>query len=107
MDFAAWEQAGATGWSWEEVLPYYKKSEKQQTHHDDMHGENGPLFVEDVRDKRTVHDVYLDAMESIGIPRNADFNGKAQAGAGYYQYTQHNGRRWSASTAYLSLAKKS
>ena len=106
MDFAAWEQAGATGWSWEEVLPYYKKSETQQTHHDEMHGEKGPLFVEDVRDKRAVHDVYLDAMESIGIPRNADFNGKDQAGAGYYQYTQHNGRRWSASTAYLSPAKK-
>ena len=106
LDFAAWEQAGATGWSWEEVLPYFKKSEKQQTHHDDMHGEGGPLFVEDVRDKRPVHEVYLDAMESVGMPRNADFNGKDQAGAGYYQFTQHNGRRWSASTAYLSPVKQ-
>ena len=106
MDFAAWEQAGAKGWSWEEVLPYYKKSETQQTLKDEMHGVNGPLYVEDVRDKRPVHEVYLDAMESIGIPRNPDFNGKDQAGGGYYQFTQHNGRRWSTSTAYLSPAKK-
>ena len=106
MDFAAWEQAGAKGWSWEEVLPYYKKAETQQTHKDELHGDNGPLYVEDVRDKRPVHEVYLDAMESIGIPRNPDFNGKDQAGGGYYQFTQHNGRRWSTSTAYLSPAKK-
>ena len=106
LDFTAWEQAGAKGWSWEEVLPYFKKSEKQQTHHDELHGESGPLFVEDVRDKRPVHDVYLDAMESVGIPRNQDFNGKDQAGAGYFQFTQHNGRRWSTSTAYLNPAKK-
>ena len=106
LDFAAWEQAGAKGWSWEEVLPYYKKAEAQQTHKDDLHGDDGPLYVEDVRDKRPIHDIYLDAMESIGIPRNPDFNGKDQAGGGYYQFTQHNGRRWSTSTAYLSSAKK-
>ena len=100
-DFNDWAQAGAVGWSWSDVLPYFVKAEKQQTHRDELHGRDGPVYVEDVRDKRQIHDVFLDAMQAAGIPPNADFNGKDQAGCGYYQFTQHNGRRWSTATAYL------
>ncbi|MEM7097493.1 MAG: FAD-dependent oxidoreductase [Pseudomonadota bacterium] len=104
-DFADWAQAGAIGWSWDEVLPYFKKAERQQTFHDDLHGTEGPLHVQDVRDKRPIHDVFLDAMQEMGIPANPDFNGSDQAGCGYYQFTQHNGRRWSTATAYLDPAR--
>lgn len=106
MDFAAWEQAGAKGWSWEEVLPYFKKAEKQKTHHDEMHGVEGPLHVQDVRDRRSVHETFLNAMEERGIPRTKDFNGQLQEGCGYYQFTQNNGRRWSTASAYLGPAKQ-
>ena len=104
-DFADWTQAGAVGWSWEEVLPYFRKAEIQQTHHDEFHGTDGPLHVQDVRDKRPIHDVFLDGMQQAGIPLNPDFNGASQAGCGYYQFTQRNGRRWSTATAYLAPAR--
>ena len=105
MDFAAWEQAGAKGWSWEDVLPYYKKAERQQVHDDDLHGADGPLHVQEVRDKRPMDDVFLNAMNEAGIPSNADFNGVDQTGCGYYQFTQNNGRRWSTASAYLTPAR--
>ena len=105
-DFADWTQAGAIGWSWEEVLPYFRKAETQQTHLDEYHGADGPLHVQDVRDKRPIHDVFLSAMQASGIPANPDFNGEAQAGCGYYQFTQHKGRRWSTATAYLDPARQ-
>ena len=105
-DFADWTQAGAVGWSWEEVLPYFRKAEQQQIHKDDLHGTDGPLHVQDVRDKRPIHDVFLDAMQAAGIPANPDFNGQQQDGCGYYQFTQHNGRRWSTATAYLDPVRK-
>ena len=105
VDFAAWEQAGAKGWSWEDVLPYFVKAERQQTFDDDLHGSEGPLHVQDVIDKRPIHETFLDAMEEQGVPRNADFNGIDQAGCGYYQFTQKNGRRWSAASAYLNPAR--
>ena len=105
VDFAAWEQAGAKGWSWEDVLPYFVKAERQQTFGDDLHGSEGPLHVQDVIDKRPIHETFLDAMEEQGVPRNADFNGIDQAGCGYYQFTQKNGRRWSAASAYLNPAR--
>ena len=105
VDFAAWEQAGAKGWSWEDVLPYYKKAERQQIHDDEMHGSDGPLHVQEVRDKRPMDDVFLNAMNQAGIPSNPDFNGVDQAGCGYYQFTQNNGRRWSTASAYLTPAR--
>lgn len=104
-DFSDWSQAGAIGWDWEGVLPYFVKSERQQTHRNELHGNDGPLYVEDVRDKRPIHDIFLDAMQAMGIPANPDFNGLDQAGCGYYQFTQHAGRRWSTATAYLDPVK--
>ena len=106
LDFERWAQAGAEGWSWDEVLPYFRKAEKQQTHHDELHGEDGPLHVQDVRDRRSVHDAFIRAMGEMGIPYNLDFNGQDQAGAGFYQFTQRNGKRWSTASAYLRDAKR-
>ncbi len=106
QDFNDWTQAGATGWSWEEVLPYFKRAEHQTTHPDEFHGTDGPLHVQDVRDKRSAHDAFIDAMVECGIPRNADFNGADQAGSGYYQFTQNNGLRCSTATAYLGRADR-
>ncbi len=105
-DFADWTQAGAVGWSWEEVLPYFRKAENQQTHNNDLHGTEGPQHVQDVRDKRPIHDTFLQAMQAVGIPANPDFNGADQAGCGYYQFTQHNGRRWSTASAYLDPVRQ-
>ncbi|MEM7001486.1 MAG: GMC family oxidoreductase N-terminal domain-containing protein [Pseudomonadota bacterium] len=105
-DFNDWAQAGAVGWAWDDVLPYFKKAEQQQTHDDDLHGSDGPLHVQDVRDPRPIHDDFLNAMQEMGIPANPDFNGANQAGCGYYQFTQRNGRRWSTAMAYLEPARK-
>ena len=101
-DFEDWSQLGAVGWGFDDVLPYFIKAERQQTHDDPLHGRDGPLYVEDVRDPRSADEVFLHAMEAAGIPRTSDFNGSQQAGSGHYQFTQHAGRRWSAATAYLS-----
>ncbi|MCZ6887403.1 MAG: choline dehydrogenase [Gammaproteobacteria bacterium] len=105
LDFEIWAQSGARGWSYEEVLPYFRKAEVQQTHDDEFHGGDGLLHVQDVRDTRSVHDAWIDAWVETGVPRNPDFNGAGQAGAGYYQFTQRNGRRWSTATAYLAPAR--
>lgn len=105
LDYEIWAQSGATGWSYDEVLPYFRKAEVQQTHHDEFHGDEGLLHVQDVVDKRSVHEAWIDAWVQTGVPRNRDFNGAEQAGAGYYQFTQRNGRRWSTATAYLAPAR--
>jgi choline dehydrogenase len=106
LDFDRWAQAGARGWSYEEVLPYFRKAERQQRVHDEFHGAEGPLHVQDVRDKRPAMDAFIDGMTQLGVPRNDDFNGEEQAGCGYYQFNQHRGRRWSTATAYLTPARR-
>ena len=105
LDFDLWAQAGAKGWSYEEVLPYFIKAEKNQRLGDEFHGTDGPLHVQDVRDGRSIHDAFLDGAEQSGLPKNSDFNGADQTGVGYYQFTQHNGSRWSTAAAYLDRAK--
>ncbi|MFP6835555.1 MAG: GMC family oxidoreductase N-terminal domain-containing protein [Pseudomonadales bacterium] len=106
LDFERWAQSGATGWGYDEVLPYFRKAEAQQRVDDEFHGLDGPLYVEDVRDKRAPMDAFVEGMVEIGIPRNDDFNGADQAGGGYYQFNQHAGRRWSTATAYLDPVKR-
>ena len=105
LDFERWAQAGAMGWGYDDVLPYFRRAESQQRVEDDYHGHDGPLYVEDVRDKRLPHEAFIAGMVEQGIPRNDDFNGENQAGCGYYQFNQHVGRRWSTATAYLDPAR--
>jgi len=99
-DFDAWAAAGCTGWSFKDVLPYYMKSEDQQRGASAYHGVGGPLSVSDVSGFE-LGDAFIEAAVNLGAPRNGDFNGSSQRGAGYVQVTTRNGRRWSTAAGYL------
>jgi choline dehydrogenase len=105
-DYDQWRQLGCTGWSYDDVLPFFRRSEDQERGESEFHGAGGPLAVSDMRVQRDVCDAYIDAAEEIGIPRNDDFNGATQEGAGYFQLTVRNGRRCSAAVGYLNPAKR-
>ncbi len=105
-DYDQWRQLGCTGWSYDDVLPYFRRSEDQERGEDAFHGVGGPLAVSNMRVQRDVCDAYIDAAEEIGIPRNDDFNGATQEGAGYFQLTARNGRRCSAAVGYLNPVKQ-
>lgn len=104
LDFEKWAQEGAAGWTYEDVLPYFRKAERQETYLDEFHGREGPLCVQDVKDKRDIHNAFVNAAAETGLPINPDFNGAEQAGVGFYQFNQRNGTRWSAADAYLNRA---
>ena len=104
-DFDHWRQLGNAGWSYQDVLPYFKRAEDRQRGADEHHGAGGPLAVAD----STPHELceaYVRAAEELGIPRNPDFNGAEQEGAGYFQLTTRRGFRCSAAAAYLRPARK-
>ena len=104
-DYDRWEAAGAAGWGWNDVLPYFKKAEHNERGPDEFHGDGGPLNVADLRFKNPLSQQFLAAAEQLQLPRNDDFNGAHQEGVGYYQVTQKNGRRWSSARAYLDAVK--
>jgi len=101
QDYDHWRQLGNTGWSYEDVLPYFKRSEGNERGADEFHGADGPLKVSDIPDRREICEAFIEAAQDVGIPYNADYNGATQEGVGYYQTTSHNGRRCSAAVAYL------
>jgi choline dehydrogenase len=105
-DYDLWRQSGNAGWSWSDVLPYFKKSEKQQRGADDFHGATGELGVSDLARPHIASKAFVEAGEKIGLPFNTDFNGAAQDGIGYVQYNILNGMRHSAASAFLDPAKK-
>jgi choline dehydrogenase len=105
-DFDLWRQMGNAGWSYEDVLPYFRRAEDQQRGADEWHGVGGPLAVSDQRGPHPLCDAFIAAAEQAGIPRNPDFNGARQEGAGYYQTTSRNGRRWSTAVGYLRPARR-
>jgi choline dehydrogenase len=105
-DFDEWARLGNAGWGFDDVLPYFKKAEDQQRGADAYHGTGGPLPVTDLPDRHELADAYIAAAGEIGIPRNDDFNGAQQEGAGYFQSTARNGRRASCAVAYLKPARK-
>lgn len=100
-DYDHWAALGNTGWSWADLLPYFKKSEHNYSIQDEWHGTDGPLAVSDSRTDNPVHQMWLDAARQVGYPLNTDFNGAEQEGVGIYQVTQVNGERCSAARAYL------
>ena len=106
QDFDHWRQLGNAGWSFEDVLPYFIKAEDQQRGANEWHGTGGPLAVSDMRVRRDVCDAFIAGAEEIGIPRNDDINGAEQEGAGYFQLTARNGRRWSTAVGYLRHARR-
>ena len=95
---------GNVGWGYDDVLPYFVRSENQVRGSSTYHGASGPLAVSDLADRYELCDAFIDAAEQVGIPRNADFNGEQQEGAGYYQLTTRNGLRCSAAKAFLKPA---
>ncbi len=105
-DFDHWRQLGNTGWSHEDVLPYFRKAEDNERGGSEHHGAGGPLGVSDVRDQHPLARAFIDAAVECGYPRNDDFNGAAQEGAGYYQNTMRGGVRSSTAAAYLKPARQ-
>jgi choline dehydrogenase len=104
-DFNHWRQLGNAGWSFDDVLPYFRKAEDNERGADEFHGAGGPLAVSDLRDRHPLVEAYVEAARQCGYPRNDDFNGAVQEGAGYYQTTMRRGVR--ASTAgYLKDARR-
>jgi choline dehydrogenase-like flavoprotein len=103
-DFDGWAAQGATGWSHRELLPYFIKSEANESRRGDLHGTNGPLRVSDSRSMHPLVDRLIEAAVDAGHVRNDDFNGPSQFGIGRYQVTQHHGERWSAARGYLRPA---
>ncbi|MGH1480434.1 MAG: GMC family oxidoreductase [Geminicoccales bacterium] len=104
-DFQLWRQMGNQGWGWDDVLPFFKKSEDQERGANALHGEGGPLGVSDPKQTNEICEAYINACDEMGIPRTADFNGEVQEGAGYFQLTTRNGRRSSSAVAYLHPIK--
>ncbi|MCB1511056.1 MAG: GMC family oxidoreductase N-terminal domain-containing protein, partial [Hyphomicrobiaceae bacterium] len=101
QDFDTWRQLGNKGWSYQDVLPYFKKAENQERGADDFHGSGGPLGVSDVRMENPLCEAYIAAGVAAGLPKTKDFNGANQEGIGYYQFTVKDGRRSSTAVAYL------
>ncbi len=105
-DFDHWRQLGNAGWAFEDVLPYFRRAEDQERGADALHGVGGPLSVSNVCEPHPLCEAFIDAAEATGVPRNDDFNGSRQEGAGYFQLTAKNGRRWSTAAGYLRQARK-
>ena len=101
QDYDHWAALGNTGWSYDEVLPYFKKSEHNERIHNEFHGQNGPLNVSELQTDSSLHATYIQAAKEVGYPLNDDFNGATQEGLGVYQVTQKNGERCSAARAFL------
>jgi len=104
-DFDHWRQLGNSGWSFDDVLPYFRKSEDQQRGGNELHGAGGPLGVADVA-PHPLCEAFIEAAGQAGFPRNDDFNGPEQEGAGYFQLTARDGRRCSTARAFLKPARK-
>ena len=100
-DFDHWEALGNPGWSYRDLLPYFKRAENNADFSDDYHGQSGPMHVSKLRSENPFQQIYLQAAQQAGFTVNPDFNGASQEGAGVYQVTQRQGERWSAARAYL------
>lgn len=101
-DYDHWAALGNEGWSWRDVLPYFKKSEHNEDFNGEYHGQGGPLNVANLRSLNPFQEIYLEAARQAGFKLIDDFNGNDQEGIGIYQVTQKNGERWNAARAYLT-----
>jgi choline dehydrogenase-like flavoprotein len=101
-DYDDWAESGCPGWSFKDVLPYFKRSENQERGADEFHGTGGPLNVADLRSPNELCDAFVKAGVQAGFAHNRDFNGATQEGVGLFQVTQKNGERCSAAKGYLT-----
>lgn len=107
QDFDDWRELGNPGWGWNDVLPYFKKSETNADGGNQYRGDNGPVYVNNVSsDYHPLCQTFIKAAMEFGFSYNADFNGACQEGVGLYQITTKNGKRMSAARAYLHPALK-
>jgi choline dehydrogenase len=105
LDYDTWGQLGNRGWSYSQILPYFKKSENFERGGDDSRGKGGPLNVADMCDTHELCDAFIDAAAASGYPKNKDYNNGNQEGFGYYQVTMKNGKRQSTARAFLDPAR--
>jgi len=104
-DYDGWAALGNKGWSYDEVLPYFKKAEHREAGANEYHGQGGPLNVAPVTSLGSVNEVFLEACSELQLPKTDDFNGPPQQeGVGLYEVTQKDGERWSTARAYLDPA---
>lgn len=103
-DYDGWAQRGCQGWSWQDVLPYFKRGESRRGGEDTVRGRDGPLRIVDSRELHPLTEAFLAASAQMGLPLNPDYNSGDQEGAAPYQHMMRNGRRWSAADAYLKPA---
>ena len=103
-DHDRWAETGVTGWSYADILPYYKKSEHNERLRDEYHGQNGPWNIADLRCVNPLTQIFLEAAQHTGIAANPDFNGATQEGVGLFQVNQKNGQRHSTAAAFLKPA---
>ncbi|MSU90363.1 alanine-phosphoribitol ligase [Rhodobacteraceae bacterium 2CG4] len=102
QDYDDWRQMGCAGWGYDDVLPYFRKAEDNDTYQNRFHGTGGPLGVSQPIAPLPICEAYFAAAAALGIPRNEDVNAESQDGVCYYQLTQRNARRSSAAMAYLA-----
>ncbi len=100
-DYDAWAEMGNSGWSWNDVLPYFRKSECYFGKEDALHGVNGELHISPLHEPHEASKAFVDSAKAIGIQPNDDFNGPTQEGVGYLHFAIHNGVRDSAARAFL------
>lgn len=105
LDYDEWRQAGCTGWGYEDVLPWFRKAEDNDSFENKWHGKGGPLGVSKPAAPLPICEAYFAAANALGIPTNPDLAGETPDGVGYYQLTQRNVRRSSTSVAYLGAAR--
>lgn len=105
-DYDQWAQMGNRGWSYDDVLPLFKRSEKHEFGETEYHGGGGELSVSLMRAKSEIAEAYIDAAVEMGVPRTNDSNGETQEGAGYFHQTARNGFRCSSARAFLGPVKR-
>lgn len=105
-DFDLWRQMGNEGWAWEDVLPYFRRSERYFGGEDEMHGADGELHVQKQRLKWPILDAVREAAIELGIPANDDFNRGDNEGVGYFPVNQRNGLRWNARRAFIDPVRR-
>jgi choline dehydrogenase len=106
QDYDRWAALGNPGWRYDDVLPYFIRSEANQRGTDAFHGADGPLRVSDIGSRDPLIEAFIEGAQQLGVPRTRDFNGAEQEGAGYYQLNTHRGWRWSVAKGYLAPARQ-
>lgn len=106
VDYDQWAQMGNRGWSFDEVLPYFKRSESFDRGPDTFHGSNGPLPVTRAPEANVLSHAFVQASVQAGFPANSDFNGATQDGFGFFDFNVRNGRRWTTAHSFLYPAMR-